>query len=222
MSYRITSLGVAVLGLIAILSQSAAAVDHAAIAPYLTDDVSDVAYLDLTRLDLPTIVDELLRVGIVPEPAQADARRDAAAMQEAYGGLRKLGARRAYVLFRVSDIAEGSMSWIVEIDRGGKAAEAANFLNEWRQKLMPPAGTPAQAMRDFFIPQNFTAISETIVAAGTPKQIERVQGLHAKGESSPRAGVTQALADLGDAGRLNAIGRRRGEAAARVPDFADY
>jgi hypothetical protein len=199
MSYRILSLGVAVLGLIATLSQPAAAADHAAIAPYLTDDVSDVAYLDLTRVDLPTIVDELLRIGIIPEPAQVDAQRDAATMQETYAALRKLGARRAYVLFRVSDVAEKGMTWIVEIDRGGNAADAAKFLNKWRQEFTPPAGTPAAELRDFFLPKEFTAINETIVAAGTEKQLSRVKNSSAKGENRPRADFAQALAALGDA-----------------------
>lgn len=178
---------------------AARADEPAAIAPYLTDDVSGVGYLDLTRIDIPMIVDEMLRVGIIPEAAQAESRRGAATLQEEASGLRQLAVRRAYVLFRVSDVTEGSMSWIVEVDRGGNAAEAAKSLNAWRGKLLPPAGTPAAAMRDFFLPQEFMAINETIVAAGTDKQLARVKELAAKGESTPREDAMAALAGLGDA-----------------------
>lgn len=178
---------------------AARADEPAAIAPYLTDDVSGVGYLDLTRIDIPMIVDEMLRVGIIPEAAQAEARRGAATLQEEASGLRQLAVRRAYVLFRVSDVAEGSMTWIVEVDRGGNAAEAAKSLNVWRGKLLPPAGTPAAAMRDFFLPQGFAAINETIVAAGTERQLARVKELAAKGASTPREDAMAALAGLGNA-----------------------
>lgn len=178
---------------------AARADEPAAIAPYLTDVVSGVGYLDLTRIDMPTIVDELLRVGIIPEAAQAEARRDAATLQAEAIGLRQLAVRRAYVLFRVSDVAEGSMTWIVEVDRGGNAAEAAKSLNVWRGKLLPPAGTPAAGWRDFFLPKEFTAINETIVAAGTEKQLSRVKELAAQGVSKPREDAMAALAGLGDA-----------------------
>ena len=46
------SLELIALGLLLLTPPMAVAADHAAIAPYLTDDVSDVAYLDLTRVDL--------------------------------------------------------------------------------------------------------------------------------------------------------------------------
>jgi len=195
----ISTLALLTLSLSIVPPTAARADEPAAIAPYLTDDVSGVGYLDLTHIDLPTIINELLRVGIISEAEQADARRDVAALQTEASGLRQLAVRRAYVLFRVSDVAEGGMTWIVEIDRGGKAAEAAKSLNSGRAKFLPPAGTPATGLRDFFLPKEFTAINETIVAAGTEKQLARVRELAAKGASTPREEAIAALAGLGDA-----------------------
>ena len=136
---------------------------------------------------------------MIPGSGAGRAKRDAAAVQAEVSGLRQLAVRRAYVLFRVSDVAEGGMTWIVEIDRGGKAAEAAKFLNERRQAFASPAETPAAGLRDFFLPKEFTAINETIVAAGTEKQLSRVKKLAAKGASTPREDAMAALAGLGDA-----------------------
>ncbi|MBL9165051.1 MAG: DUF1559 domain-containing protein [Planctomycetaceae bacterium] len=193
------SLGLIAWGLLHFGPQLTAAADHAAMAPYLTHDVVAIWYVDLTRVDVPAAAEELLRAGIVPEADQADAARAATALQAEASGLRQLAVRRAYVLFRVSDVAEGSMSWIVEVDRGGNAAEAAKSLNVWRGKLLPPAGTPTAGWRDFFLPKEFTAINETIVAAGTEKHLARVKELAAKGASTPREDAMAALAGLGAA-----------------------
>jgi hypothetical protein len=187
------------LGLLLLVSHAAAAADHAAIAPYLTDDVDGVGCLDLTRIDLPKIVDELLRVGIIPEAAQAEARRDAATLQAEASGLRQLGVRRAYVLFRVNDVVEGTMTWVVEVERGGNAAETARLLNKHRQAFMSPAGTPASMLRDFLLPREFSAINETIVAAGTERQLAGVKELAGQSRRTPREDAMAALAGLGDA-----------------------
>lgn len=174
--------------------------EHAAIAPYLTDDVAGVAVVELQRVDISAFMAESIRFGAVPETEAANAQQSAAAMQGVYGMLDKFGVRRAYAVLRTSDVAEQGMTWIVEIDRGGNATEAAKFLNERRQGLNPRgAGSPRQALRDFLYPGEFTAISETIVAAGSPKQIERVREQHAKAASGGNADAMAALAGLGDA-----------------------
>lgn len=192
------SLGLIAWGLLLLGPQLTAAADHAAMAPYLTDDVVAIGYVDLTRVDMPAAAEELLRAGIVPEADQADAARAATELQAEVNGLRQFAVRRAYVLFRVSDVAEGGMTWIVEVERGDKATEAAKFLNERRQALTPPAGTTA-GMQGFFLPKEFTAINETIVAAGTEKQLARVKELAANGASTPREDAMAALVGLGDA-----------------------
>lgn len=179
---------------------SARADEHAAIAPYLTEDVTGVAVIELQRVDIPAFVAEAIQFGVIPESEAANAKQGANAMQGVYGTLERFGARRAYAVLRVSDVAEKGMTWIVEIDRGGNAAEAAKFLNEWRQELAPPgAGSPNRAVRDFLYPREFAVIDETIVAAGSPKQLERVQELHANAASGSRPDALEALAGLGDA-----------------------
>ncbi|QDT71071.1 DUF1559 family PulG-like putative transporter [Lacipirellula limnantheis] len=193
------SLGLIACGLLLFGPQLIAAADHAAMAPYLTHDVVAIGYVDLTRVDMPAAAEELLRAGIVPEADQADAARAATELQAEVNGLRQLAVRRAYVLFRVSDVAEGGTTWIVEVERGGKATEAAKFLNDRRRQFMPPAGTPAAVVRDFLLPKEFSAVSETIVAAGTETQRARVKELVVQTASQPREESMAALAGLGDA-----------------------
>lgn len=174
--------------------------EHAAIAPYLTDDVAGVAVIELQRVDIAAFVAEAIRFGAIPEMEASKVTEGVAVLQKVYGNLEKFGVRRAYAVLRTSDVAERGMTWIVEIDSSGNAAEAASFLNKMRQDLKPRgAGSPGNAVRDFFHPGEFAVVSETIVAAGSPKQIERMQELHANAASSSRPDVLEALAGLGDA-----------------------
>ncbi|WP_428307495.1 DUF1559 domain-containing protein [Lacipirellula sp.] len=174
--------------------------EHAAIAPDLTADVIGVGVIELRRVDIPAFAAEAIHFGAIPENEATNAKQGAAAIQEVYGRLEKFGVRRAYAVLRTSDVAEQGMTWIVEIDRGGNAAETAKFFNDMRQELNPRgAGSPRHEVRDFLYPGEFAVINETIVAAGSPKQLERVRELHAKAASGSRSDVLEALAGLGDA-----------------------
>lgn len=197
---RISAFVLLVLSLAVAPVATARADEHAAIAPYLTDDVAGVAVIELRRVDIPAFVAEAIRFGAISETEAPNAEQGAAAIQKTYSFLEKFGVRRAYAVLRTSDVAEQGMTWIVEIDRGGNAAEAAKFLNERRQGLNPRGtGSPRHPVRDFLYPGEFVVIGETIVAAGSPKQIERVRELHAKAASGGNASAMEALAGLGDA-----------------------
>ena len=174
--------------------------EHAGLAPYLTDDVAGVAFIELQRVNIPAFVAEALRFGAIPEAEAANAQQRAAAMQEVYGKLEKLGARRAYAVLRTSDVAEQGVTWIVEIERDGNAAETAKLLNEWRRELSPrDERSLTHALQTFFVPGEFTVVGETVVAAGSSQQVKRVRELHAKAASGARGDVMAALKGLGEA-----------------------
>lgn len=178
----------------------AAAADHAAIAPYLTDDVGDVAFVDLTRIDFTTLFGELARLGLLPEAEPAALEQHAAALQKAYAELPKLGAERAYVLFRVSDVSAGGLTWIVTVKQGGNPAEVATFLNNVREKLAPEMKRSwGDVLAGYVLPKAFVAVSETIVAAGNEEQVARVKELGAKPPAAGRVEAIAALEALGDA-----------------------
>src|SRR5688572_6774947 len=83
---------------------AAAGADHAAVARYLADDVSSVVYLDLEKLNLLAIGEELEKLQLIAEPHLESVKHETAAIQAKYDQLTKLGARRAYLLVRASDI----------------------------------------------------------------------------------------------------------------------
>ena len=178
----------------------AGAADHAAIAPYLTDDVGEVAFVDLTRVDFTTLFGELARLGLLPGAEPAALEQHAAAMQEAYAGLPKLGAQRAYILFRVSDVSMGGLTWIVTVEQGGNTAEVAAFLNDVREKVAPEMKRSlGEVLAGYVLPKAFVAVSETVVAAGNEQQVARVKELSAKPRAAGRAEALAALEALGDA-----------------------
>lgn len=181
-------------------ARSLPAADHAAIAPYLTDDVGAVAFVDLTRVDFPTMLEELSRLGMLPGAEPAALRQHAEALQETYAALPKLGAQRAYILFRVSDVAAGGTTWIVFVEKGGDAAEVAKFLNNAREKLAPAVKRSAgETLSGFMLSQPFVAVSETVVAAGSEEQVARVREVGAKPRAAGQGEAVAAIEAVGDA-----------------------
>ena len=160
--------------------------DHAAIAPYLADDVSSVVYLDLGRLKLPAIVDEMEKLGLIPETEREEVKQQTAAVQAKFDELTKLGARRAYLLVRVSDFFEGP-TLVVQVEEAGQAQAVA----DWLAALAEKAGVLGDAAA--YVPREFVAEGSIVVGAGSS---ERLKKATAKRAGPPRAGAVEALAVL--------------------------
>lgn len=177
--------------LVALLAPTAAlAADHAALEPYLTPDVSSVVFLQLSRLKLPALVEELERLGVIPESERDAAKQNAADLQAAYDELPKLGAGRAYLLIRVSDFLEGGPMLVVEVAEASQAQPVADWLQA-RAALAASAGEVAA-----YLPKAFEARGKTVVGAASRERINKL--LAARGDS-PRQDALDALSAAGDA-----------------------
>jgi hypothetical protein len=190
MSRRLILLLVTFLGLIAALPDLAAADDHAAVAPYLTDDVVGVAYVDLEKIDVTQMIDELARLNIVPQDEVEQARAKAADVQAMYAELPKRGAIRAYVLLRVGDLFTGGPSWIIETKDAASAERVIELLPDWIKQ--------AQGLGDAgdIAPKAVAADGALVLGASSA---EKLKSLRESSKLAPRADAVAALADLGDA-----------------------
>jgi hypothetical protein len=190
MSIRSTLLLATFLGLIVARPDLAAADGHAAIAPYLTDDVIGVAYVDLEKIDVPQAIDELVRLNIVPQDEAERARANAADVQAMYAELPKRGAVRAYVLLRVSDLFTGGPSWIIETKDAASAGRVMEIMPDW-VKLAGGLGDASD-----IAPNALVADGAFVLGASSG---EKLMALRESSKLAPRADAVAALADLGDA-----------------------
>jgi hypothetical protein len=166
------------------------AADHGVIAPYLGDDVSAVAYVDLGKIDLPAFVEEIARLNLVPENQLSEARKEAAVLQSAYGELLKRGARRAYALLRVSDITQGGPTWLVEVSEASQAKPVADWLAPLHEK--------AKALGDVavVVPQALDVDGTLVIGAANADRLKMVKAART---NAPLPEAVAALAALGDA-----------------------
>ena len=177
--------------LLALLCSAAAtAAEHAALAPYLTDDVSSVVYLDVPKVNLPAMVAEFERLKLIPEEQLENSKRDTAAIQAHYAELTALGARRAYLLVRASDFFQGGPVLLVEVAEENQAQAVADWLKPWAEK--------AQTLGDVaaYLPKEFEARGKVVIGAASR---ERIKAIAASRDDSPRQEALDALAATGDA-----------------------
>ncbi len=190
MSRSTTLLLIAFLGLIAARPNLAAADDHAAIAPYLTDDVVGIAYVDLEKVDVAKMIDQVVRLRLVPEQEAERVKAEAAAMQAVYAELPQRGATKAYVLLRVKDIFGGGPIWIVETNGPKETGPVMDLLRGWIEKSQSLGDLPD------VLPLTMEAEGALILGGGSA---ERLKELRANRANTPRADVVAALAHLEDA-----------------------
>jgi hypothetical protein len=169
---------------------AANAAEHAAIAPYLTDDVSSVVYLDVPKVNLPAMVAEFERLKLIPKEQLENSRRDTAAIQAHYAELTSLGAGRAYLLIRASDFFHGGPVLIVEVAAEGQAQAVANWLTLLAKETQIPDDVSA------YLPKVFEAHGNVVIGASS---LERSKSIAASRDDSPRQEALEALAAAGDA-----------------------
>jgi hypothetical protein len=169
------------------------AADHDAIKPYLVDDVDDIGFIDLAKINITAALDELAKLGVVPEPQVAEARQKAAAIQQIFSQLPELGARRAYVLVRDSDLAAGGVTWIIEAGDGADKARIIELIKPWL--------AAAQDKSDFgelglALPKELAVAGNMILGAPSA---ERLDAIKSAPPATPRPEALAALAALNDA-----------------------
>jgi len=164
--------------------------EHAAVVPYLSDDVSSVAYVDLEKVDIAAALEELIKLKIIPESERAEARQQSAAVQNLYAELTNRGARRIYVLVRMSGVFEGGPTCLIEVADDKQPQAVIGWLKPWLEKAKE-LGDAAQ-----FAPREMTADGNVILAASSAKRLELLKKSRT---DSPRKEAVAALAALGDA-----------------------
>ena len=182
---RLASLLAVILSLSTAASSHAA--DHTAIAPYLTDDVIGIAYVDLEQIDVAQIIDQAARLSLIPEEETEGAKAHAAAMQAAYAELPQRGAKKAYVLLRVKDIFGGGPTWIIETN-GTKAADPVmTLLRDWIEK--------SKSLGDVadILPKTLETEGSLVLGGGSAEGLKELRTNRTK---TPRADAVAALAHL--------------------------
>ncbi len=143
------------------------AADHPAAAPYLAGDVIGVGFLDLTKIDLPAVLDEMVALGAVPDGDEAPARVKAAAVQAALNEMTKRGARRVYLPLRIADIQYGGPSCVIEMAEGGDAQGVVDLISSM-VGAKPGAGSADPPTP----PRVFRIADGAILGAATAEQLD--------------------------------------------------
>jgi hypothetical protein len=148
---------------------AARADEHAAVAPYLANDVSSVVYFNLDKLKLPAIAEEVEKLNLILESELEEAKRQTTAIQAKIDDMINLGARRAYLLVRVSDFFEGGPTLVVEVAKEDQAKAVADLLTQWAAK--------ADALGDVaaYLPTTFVADGGVVVGARSQQRLEKVR-----------------------------------------------
>jgi Protein of unknown function (DUF1559) len=168
------------------LSARIAAAESADLAPLIADDVSSVVYVNLEKVDLPSIAEELINLAIVPQSQVAEVRQQTAAMQSMVAQLTKAGARRAYLLVRASDFFHGP-TLVVEAADEGQAKAVADLLKPWMKDV---AGDVAA-----YLPKELVADGPFVVGASSTQRLEEVR---AKRSAGVRDGAMEAISSIAE------------------------
>ena len=191
---RCSRLAIAVVIVIGALPSSLAfSADHDVIKPYLTEDVDDVGFVDLTKIDMPAAFEELVNLGLVPEEHVAASRQKTTAVQQVFSQLPQRGARRAYVLVRASDLIEGGATWVIEVADGADKQGVIELIKPWI--------AAAQDKQNFgelgiALPRELAVAGNVILGAPSA---ERLSAIKSATPATPRPEALAALAALDDA-----------------------
>ena len=155
--------------------------NHSAIHPYLTDDVVALAYVDVTAIDLPAMLDLGAKSGWFYPEDMENLQEQARQMQSILDNLTGLGLERIYATFRMSDVQYTAPVFVLPI---AKDADPEKL----RKALRDLPGMPFQWTR---------SRHEFVLLGGLDeKQVAGVQ--LASRTSGPRQNVLQALNTLGN------------------------
>ncbi|RIK76059.1 MAG: hypothetical protein DCC67_14420 [Planctomycetota bacterium] len=133
--------------------------DHAAVGPFIDNDVAAVAFVNLESINVPAVLEEIERLKLIPEDEIAAARQQAHAVQGVFGQLPAKGARRAYVLLRPQDVFHGGPTWLVETETPEQAAAVIECLKPMLADVRR-SGDVAN-----FLPEELRARGSMVIAA---------------------------------------------------------
>lgn len=173
--------------------EAAMAADHSVVKPFMADDVDDVGFVDLTKVDLPAAFEEVVKLGVVPEADIVTGRQQTPAFQEAFAQVTRLGARRVYFLVSPNDLVAGGPTWVIEVAGDGDAAGIVALLKPWTAMIKEK-----RVVGDFGIvlPQELEVVGNVIL--GAPSS-ERLQAIKSALPAKPRPAALAALEALADA-----------------------
>jgi hypothetical protein len=179
-----------VAALVAPATSVGVASDADVLAGYVTDDVLAVASVDLTKFDLLAGFEHMADLGVVPENLVEAERQPATQAQEGYNELVKLGARRASVLLRASDIHFGGTTWVIELADEAEGPRVVELLEAWLAKARDEHSFGSDTT---LLPSHLEAAGGVVLAASSPEQLAM---LKAGREGAPRADAQAALEAL--------------------------
>ncbi len=186
------------IGLVFFVAQVAAAADHgAALKPYLTDDVVAVAYLDLSAIDAPGVLEWAEKLGLVSEEERDEAEKRVKIVQEQLGELVNSGASHLYLLLRVSDVSDGGPSWVVPVGEGGSPRAVLGLMvgvfSGGPGRLEMDALKLNAATQPPWLPRSWEVVDGAVLGSTTKAQLEHMKNTRPK---SPRD-LSDAWAALG-------------------------
>jgi hypothetical protein len=156
---------------------------------YLTKDVTAAVALDLTKLDMVAVCNEVVNLGAITPEYVENHRAAAGHAQAAFAELPKLGARRAYMLIRASDVQHLGSTYVVELAEGADAKKVAELLRMW---LDAARGAQAFGRDTKYLPQVVETADNAVLAASNPDQMK----LLTEARAEPRADAAEAMAAL--------------------------
>jgi hypothetical protein len=179
------------------------AADAPAEAPAIASDLAGLASINLEQVDLPAIIEEMIRLSMIPEAEAEQAREIAAGLQKQYDELTKLGAKRLFVHLRASDVAAGGTTWGIETDSSDNAAA----VRDWVTKRLAEIKFPGDM--EYILPKVIETQGRFVLGAPSEERLKAV----IKAPDAPRPELRAAYESLlkADAGVLifgDADGRR--------------
>jgi hypothetical protein len=183
-------LAVLIAAVVAPATAVRAANDADVLARYVTDDVLAVVSVDLTKLDLLAWFEHMADLGVVPESLVEAERQSATQAQEGYEELVKLGARRASVLLRTSDIHFGGTTWVIELADEAEGPRVVKLLEAWLEKAREERSFGSDSS---MLPSHLEATGNIVLAASSAEQLAM---LNAGREGAPRDDARAALKAL--------------------------
>ena len=171
------------------LIESVHSADHSGVMPFVTDDVAALAYLDLTAVDMPAVLNEARNLSAVPQDELDDAATDVLQAQSGIDQLTQNGATLAYVLLRTSDFQHMGTTWVLPL---AEDADADAVIQCFKSD---DVDTPSPANRPPLLPKVFHVADGAVLGATNEAQMKRFEKLRAE---KPREQVRAALAELGD------------------------
>ena len=155
------------------------------------DNVVAVAMIDLSKIDLRHLFEQIASHVDVAEEDVANARQMIDPISLQINTFHKLGVERVYVLLCALDIEYGGPTWLIPLSDEADGATIISVL-----KQMVPEKPP--------LPSHFAIVNGHIVAASSEKQIAAIEATREKRDGG-RAGAIQSVARLEEHGAGVAI-----------------